>query len=109
MRRLGFGPDRLKVGAAWTAEKVGRLKLNGSWREYSPLSRVVELDGLVLLLTGQRLLWEALAAVLADDPRMAGFDVAGRAARVDEALARLTELRGRATALAFASKPAPEA
>jgi hypothetical protein len=102
MRRLGVKPDRLKVGAAWTAEKAGRLKLNGSWREYSPLSRVVELEGLALLLTAQRQVWETLAHVLADDARMEGFDAAGRSTRIDATLARVAELHHRATALAFA-------
>ena len=101
MRRLGVGPDRLKVGAAWAAEKAGRLKLNGRVRGYSPLSRVVELEGLGLLLTGQRQLWETLTRVLADDERMEGLDLAGRLGRVEEALARVAELHDRATALAF--------
>jgi len=107
MRRLDVGPDRLKVGAAWVAEKAGRLKLNGSWREYSPLSRVVELEGLALLLTAQRQVWETLAHVLAGDARIEGLDVAGRSTRIDETLARVAELRRRAAALAFAgSAPA---
>ena len=107
MRRLGVGPDRLKVGAAWVAEKAGRLKLNGRWREYSPLSRVVELEGLAMLLLGQRGMWESLAHALADDPRIEAFDAAGRVAGIDEALTRLAELRRRAAEAAFArSAPA---
>ncbi len=107
MRRFDVSPDRLKVGAAWTAEKAGRLKLNGSWHRYSPLSRVVELEGLTLLLAGQRRLWETLAHVTASDRRMAGFDAAARMTGCDEALERASELHRRATALAFA--PAPPA
>jgi hypothetical protein len=101
MRRLGVAPDRLKLGAAWTAEKAGRLKLNGSLRGYSPLSRVVELEGLALLLLGQRQLWETLEQVAGGDPRRAGFDVAARAAHIGEALEQVAELHRRATALAF--------
>ncbi|HEU4700837.1 MAG TPA: hypothetical protein VFS37_00030 [Conexibacter sp.] len=101
MRRLGVDPDRLKVCAAWAAEKAGRLKLNGSVRSYSPLSRVVELEGLGLLLLGQRRLWETLDRVLAGDPRMAGFGAAARTTQVDDALARLADLHARAVAVAF--------
>jgi|SRR5215212_508563 len=102
LRRLGFERDRIKEGAAWAAEKAGRLKLNGRLRGYSPLSRVVELEGLALLLLGQRQMWDALAHATAGDARMGGFEAAGRAARIDEALARVAELHARATALAFA-------
>jgi hypothetical protein len=107
MRRLGVERDRVKEGAAWAAEKAGRLKLNGRLRGYSPLSRVVELEGLAMLLCGQRRAWEALERATVGDPRMAGFDVAPCAARTDEQLARVTELHGRAVALAFARSPAP--
>ena len=47
MQDLGFGGDRLKNVGAWTLEKAGRLKLNGELTSYSPLSRVVELEGLL--------------------------------------------------------------
>jgi len=107
MRRLAVGPDRLKVGAAWTAEKAGRLKLNGRLCGYSPLSRVVELEGLRLLLVGQRQMWETIERVLADDPRLEGFDAADRAVGIDDALARLAELDRRATALAFPPSATP--
>lgn len=106
MDRLGVGRDRVKEGAAWVAEKAGRLKLNGSVRAYSPLSRVVELEGLAMLLLGQRRMWEALGHVTAGDPRMAGFDGAARAAGAEEALARVAELHARASALAFPPVPA---
>jgi hypothetical protein len=101
MRRLGFERDRMKEGAAWAAEKAGRLKLNGRLRGYSPLSRVVELEGLALLLLGQRQMWDAVARATAGDARLAGFDAVARTARTDEALARVAELHRRATALAF--------
>jgi hypothetical protein len=109
MDRLDVGRDRMKEGAAWAAEKAGRLKLNGRVRGYSPLSRVVELEGLALLLLGQRQMWETLAQVLAGDPRTVGFDAAARAAHVDDALARVAELHRRASALAFPPPAASEA
>jgi hypothetical protein len=53
MRALDVGVDRLKVLGGWSAEKLGRLKLNGRLLGYSPLSRVVELDVLALGVTGK--------------------------------------------------------
>lgn len=106
MRRLGVDRDRVKEGAAWAAEKAARLKRNGRVRGYSPLSRVVELEGLAMLLLGQRAAWETLSHVTAGDPRMVGFDAAARVARTDEALARVSELHERAVALAFPPAPA---
>jgi hypothetical protein len=58
--QVGASPDRLKNAIGWAGEKVGRLKLNGSLRGYSPLSRVEELEGLSLGIEGKRLLWVAL-------------------------------------------------
>ena len=49
MGRLGVRRDRVKEGAGWLGEKVGRLKLNGSLLQRSPVSDVVELEGLLLL------------------------------------------------------------
>lgn len=98
--RLGVRPDRLKEGATWSAEKVGRLKLNGRVRGYSPLSRVVELEGLSMLLQGKRRLWETLAS-LAGGTRLASVDTEAMLARVDGQLARATELHAQAVALAF--------
>jgi hypothetical protein len=66
MGALQVRVDRLKAAAAWGGEKVGRLKLNGQLRGYSPLSRVVELEALTLGVSGKRLMWIALGE-LADD------------------------------------------
>lgn len=61
MGRLGIGVDRVRIGLAWSAEKLGRLKLNGQWSGYSPLSRLEELEILELGVTGKLLLWQALS------------------------------------------------
>src|SRR3954469_23847154 len=63
MGTLGAGVDRAKVAAGWAAEKAGRLKLNGHVRGSSPLSPLVELEGLLLTIESNRRLWEALEAV----------------------------------------------
>lgn len=60
MGRLGISHSRVKPVLAMAAERAGRLKMNGSWRSYSPLSRFVELEALCLGIDGKRQLWESL-------------------------------------------------
>jgi hypothetical protein len=60
MELWGVRVDHAKLAAAWAAEKLGRFKLNGSLVSYSSLSRLEELEILVLATEGKRLLWEAL-------------------------------------------------
>ncbi len=74
MRGLHFRIDPLKRAAAWTAEKAGRLKLNGRLRGYSDLSRLLELEGLYILLESKITLWRTLLHISASDPRLALFD-----------------------------------
>lgn len=70
MESLEVGRDHPKVLAAWTAEKLGRLKPNGQITGYSPLSRLVELEGLVVGIRGKLGLWHALLEVAEQDPRL---------------------------------------
>ncbi|MGN6867119.1 MAG: hypothetical protein ACTHMY_01825 [Solirubrobacteraceae bacterium] len=60
MQRLGIRPDPAKAAAAWSAEKLGRLKLNGQLTGYSPLSRLEELEILSLGVEGKLGMWRAL-------------------------------------------------
>ena len=66
MDHLEVGESRVKMPIAWAAEKVGRLKLNGQLTGYSPLSRLAELEGLALGVTGKLALWRSLAATRSD-------------------------------------------
>jgi hypothetical protein len=79
MRELGVRRDPLKVKAGWLGEKLGRLKLNGQLRGYSPLSRVVELEGLTLGIGGKVELWRTLQRALGD--QWHGFNFAALAER----------------------------
>lgn len=60
LERSGIPRSPLKPPLAWAAEKVGRLKLNGALTGYSPLSRLLELEGLRLGVEGKRCLWRSL-------------------------------------------------
>ena len=66
MAELGVKPDRLKVAAGWTGEKLGRLKPNAQLRGYSPLSPLVELEGLLIGIQGKLAMWRLLAEVAQD-------------------------------------------
>ena len=67
---LDFGPDRAKNVGAWAGEKLGRLKLNGQVKGYSPLSRVLELEGLTVGIGAKLSLWRILLEVAAEEPRL---------------------------------------
>ena len=63
MGSMDVEPSRAKDVLARLAERVGRLKLNGRVLRRSPLSDVVELETLVVGITGKEALWESLRAV----------------------------------------------
>lgn len=91
MRRLAVGEDRVKVAAAWTAEKAGRLKLNGRLRGYSPLSRLVELEGLSAGVTGKLSGWRALRGLAERDERLDPVELDRLIARAERQLTSLAE------------------
>jgi hypothetical protein len=97
---LGRAPSRVKSAAAWLGEKAGRLKFNGNPRGYSPLTRLVELEGLELALTGNRALWRSLEHAAPADWRE---DARRRGARADERVGRVEQLRVVAAEVALAA------
>jgi hypothetical protein len=94
MERLDVGRDRAKEGAAWALEKAGRLKLNGRLTGYSPLSRLVELEGLWMGIEGKLSMWRALLAIAEDDERLDRLELEALATRAEEQLQRLGKHRG---------------
>jgi hypothetical protein len=60
MRRLGTRPNGVKDAMARAGERIARLKLNGRLHTRSPLSDVVELETLVVGITGKQALWRTL-------------------------------------------------
>jgi hypothetical protein len=88
----GVRRNRAKQAAAVVAERLGLLKLNGRIVHYSPLSRVLELEGLAGLAAFNGSLWRTL-----------GNDaLADRAARNVEKLERVTT---EAAPTAFGDEP----
>jgi hypothetical protein len=99
MERLGVRRKRWRSAAAWTAEKLGRLKLNGRLRAYSPLSRLSELELLYIGVTGKMRLWNSLEVGLG--PRLDEFDFRQLAERASRQRSRVGELHLQAAARCF--------
>ena len=103
MEELGVRRDPLKVKAGWLGEKLGRLKLNGQLRGYSPLSRVVELEGLVVGIGGKTELWATLRRALGSEWH--GFDFAALAERARRQRERADDLQSRAVEVMLSADP----
>jgi hypothetical protein len=102
MEKLEIGRDQVKPVLAKLAERLGRLKLNGRIRGYSPLSRVLELEILSGLVGGKLQLWNALEQSFGES--LDGFDFHDLAARADRQGQRVEDLH-----LAAAQRALPSA
>lgn len=100
MAAVGAKRDPLKPHLAWAGEKLGRLKPNGQLTGHSPLSRVIELEGLELGIAGKSSLWRALGELA--DPRLTAFDFESLAERARRQSAELEPHRVAAGRDAFA-------
>ncbi|MDQ3619342.1 MAG: hypothetical protein M3391_04345, partial [Actinomycetota bacterium] len=93
-----------KDSGAWLAEKLGRLKLNGSLTGYSDLSRVVELEGLTVGITGKLALWRSLKeSAPTDGQTLQGIDLDLLQARAEKQLSDVEERRAKAAKMAFST------
>ena len=99
MDELGVRADPVKNAMGWGAEKLGRLKPNGQLTGYSPLSRIVELEGLHVGISGKLSLWQNLRAVFGEE--VAGRNLDGLISRAQRQLDELAEHRGEAARVAF--------
>lgn len=99
MERLGIRRDCLKQAVGWAGEKLGRLKPNGRLREYSPLSRVIELEMLAIGIAGKARMWRTLESTIGAG--LEGLDFGALAKRADRQRARVEELHRVATHRSF--------
>ena len=104
VEQLGFQESKAKDAAAWVAEKLGRLKLNGQLRGYSPLSRVLELEALSVGVAGKLALWQSLQSLPGLGERLAGFDLEELAERAGRQRTEIEEQRLEAARTAFGSR-----
>lgn len=101
--RVGTGRPRFRTLAARGGELAGRLKPNGTLISYSPLSRVIELEGMIMGVTGKLELWRSLLEVEAGDTRLDRGELEALAKRAEDQRARLERLHARAAREALGS------
>lgn len=75
MATLEIPEDPVKKVAAVVAERAGRLKLNGQLVGYSPLSRLLELEGLCVGIEGKLGLWRSLQCLEDTNGAIAAVDL----------------------------------
>lgn len=97
--------SKVKQGAAWFTEKLGRFKLNDSLLTYSALSRVVELETLAAAAQERVALWDSLAALMEADHRLQKFDCFALRDQSKKLLTKLNSRRRRAAVEAFVEEP----
>ena len=95
MGHLQVGRDPVKPVLAKLAERLGRLKLNGQLRGYSPLSRVIELEGLATGIGAKLQLWNALEQSFGES--LDDFDFHALAERADRQGQQVEDLHLAAT------------
>ncbi len=103
MRALKVPRDTFKQSAAWLVERLGRLKLNGRIVRYSPLSRLVELEGLCLGSQGRRAMWRALRRLARTERYLASFDFEALVERAEMQWRTLERWRLQAADTAFSN------
>lgn len=93
MQALDVPVRQYKVYAGWAAEKLARLKLNGHLTERSPLSDLVEIEGVRLGVDGKLALWRTLRSLSESDRRLARPRLDDLVGRAERQIATLEELR----------------
>lgn len=101
MRRAGVEKTLAKQAAGRLAEKVGRVRLHQRVTGDPGLSRVLELEALIMGVTGKRSLWRTLREVGRDDDRLGGVDFDILIGRAEEQLRGLEEHHRAAATEAF--------
>jgi hypothetical protein len=105
MAWLAVSPSAVRLMAARAGELVARLKANGRFVDYSPSSRVVELEALTAGVSAKRQLWRTLRPIAAHDSTFADpVTLSELVAREDMATAQLESIfamHDRAVELAF--------
>jgi hypothetical protein len=102
MHSLGIEESNVRQAGAWAAEKVGRVRLIIAGDEPRSVGLVLTLEGLIMGVTGKKLMWRALAA--ANLPQLNGYDFEQLERRAEQQIERLEAERMRAVPEAFAGR-----
>jgi hypothetical protein len=99
MRTLGVEESKMRQAGAWAAEKVGRARLMIAGDEQGSLGLVLSLEGLIMGVTGKKLMWRALAA--AKLPRLKNYNFEQLQGRAEQQIERIEAERLRAVSQTF--------
>ena len=100
MRALGVEESKMRQAGAWAAEKVGRARLIIAGDEQGSLGLVLTLEGLIMGVTGKKLMWRSLAAAKLPELNDYNFDEPQR--RAEQQIERIEAERIRAVSQTFA-------
>jgi hypothetical protein len=100
MRTLGVEESKVRQAGAWAAEKVGRARLIVAGDERGGLGLVLTLEGLIMGITGKKMIWRSLAA--AKLPRLDSYDFEQLQRRAEQQIERIEAERISAIREAFA-------
>jgi hypothetical protein len=100
MTGLEIDPSTVKQITALAAERLGRLKLNGRAVRTSPLSVLVELEGLIGAVSMKRQLWTTLRTLAPGGPGRDG-ELDALLTRADDQRDRLLAIHGRVASQVF--------
>ena len=100
MRALGIEESKMRQAGAWVAEKVGRARLIVAGDEPGRLGLVLTLEGLIMGVTGKKLLWRALAA--AKLPGLSSYNFEQLQGRAEQQVERIEAERISAVCQVFA-------
>ncbi len=101
MDRVGARRRRWRQAGAAAGERLSRLKPDGKLFGYSPLSRVLELEGMIMGVTGKLELWRSLLTSRASDSRFDAEELERLRGRAEDQRERLEQLHARAVEQAF--------
>ena len=99
MRTLGVEESKVRQAGAWAAEKVGRARLMIAGDEQGSLGLVLTLEGLIMGVTGKKLMWRALAA--AKLPELNSYNFEQLQGRAEQQVERIEAERIQAVSQAF--------
>ncbi len=106
MHRLAIDESNVRKAGAWAAEKAGRARLMIAGDELGSPGLVLTLEGLIMGVTGKKLMWRALAA--ANLPQLSGYDFKELERRAEQQIERIEIERIRAAQQAFAGTVASQ-
>ena len=100
MRVIGIEESKVRKASAWAAEKVGRARMIIAGDEANSLGLVLTLEGLIMGVTGKKLMWRALSAVKL--PELKGYNFEELQRRAEQQVERIEAERISAVRQIFA-------